>query len=125
MFCSRVGHPARIPLAAAPVCISAAHRRRPDAGADAVQEVGLTVADVVVLIDREQGGRAHLDKHGLQLHAAFTLSFIVDTLLAHKLLSEEVVTSVKTFIADNQTTAAVAGALPLKMAGLKQLQTGA
>ena len=69
------------------------------------------MSDVVVLIDREQGGRAHLDKHGLKLHAAFTLSFIVDTLLAHKLLSSEVVNAVKTFIAENQTTAAVAGAL--------------
>ena len=31
-----------------------------------LQEVGLVVSDVVVLIDREQGGRAHLDKHGLK-----------------------------------------------------------
>ena len=43
------------------------------------------MSDVVVLIDREQGGEAHLQKHNLKLHAAFTLSFIVDTLLAHKL----------------------------------------
>lgn len=31
------------------------------------------VSDVVVLIDREQGGRARLTSQGLQLHAAFTL----------------------------------------------------
>ena len=67
------------------------------------------MSDVVVLIDREQGGAAHLQKHNLKLHAAFTLSFIVDTLLAHKLLSAEVVDAVKRFIAENQTTSAVAG----------------
>jgi hypothetical protein len=74
-----------------------------------MQEAGLKVSDVVVLIDREQGGQAHLQQHRLKLHAAFTLSFIVDTLLGHKLLSAEVVQAVKRFIADNQTTGAVAG----------------
>jgi hypothetical protein len=75
-----------------------------------VQEVGLKVSDVVVLIDREQGGAAHLAKHSLRLHAAFTLSFIVNTLLAHRLLTNEVADAVKAFVAENQTTSAVAGA---------------
>jgi uridine monophosphate synthetase len=74
-----------------------------------VQEVGLEVSDVVVLIDREQGGREHLKGNGLTLHAAFSLSFIVDTLLSKGLLTAAVVESVKRFIAENQTTAAVAG----------------
>jgi orotate phosphoribosyltransferase len=37
------------------------------------QKEGLKVSDVVVLIDREQGGRARLASQGLELHAAFTL----------------------------------------------------
>ena len=76
-----------------------------------VQDVGLKVSDVVVLIDREQGGQQHLKQNNLTLHAAFTLSFIVDTLLAHKLLDQEVVNAVKMFISENQTTSAVAGAI--------------
>jgi hypothetical protein len=44
-------------------------------------------------------------------YAAFTLSFILETLQAKGLLAPEVVSSVKKFIAENQTTSAVAGVL--------------
>ena len=39
---------------------------------------GLIVKDVVVLVDREQGGRAGLLEHGCELHAAFTLNEMLD-----------------------------------------------
>ena len=45
-------------------------------------EAGLNVRDVVVLIDREQGGREDLAQHGLSLHAACTLRQIVRALAA-------------------------------------------
>ena len=41
------------------------------------QAESLKVTDVVVLIDREQGGPQHLAKNGLKLHAAFTLSALL------------------------------------------------
>jgi uridine monophosphate synthetase len=51
-----------------------------------LQEAGLVVQDVVVLIDREQGGAEDLARHGLRLHAATTLREIVALLVeAHKL----------------------------------------
>ena len=41
---------------------------------------GLVIEDVVVLIDREQGGAEELAERGYRLHAALTLSQIVDSL---------------------------------------------
>ena len=68
-----------------------------------VQVEGLKVTDVVVLIDREQGGAARMASNGLRLHSAFTLSFIIKTLQAHGLVTAEVADSVAAFIAANQT----------------------
>ena len=68
-----------------------------------MQAVGLEVKDVVVLIDREQGGPARLADSGLQLHSAFTLTAILKVLVAHNLVSSEVEASVKSFLQDNQT----------------------
>lgn len=48
-----------------------------------LQAEKLKVTDVVVLIDREQGGEAHLKKNGLGLHAAFKLSQLLDVLVKH------------------------------------------
>jgi len=47
-----------------------------------LQEAGLAVQDVVVLIDREQGGREELAARGLRLHAALRLTEILDVLVA-------------------------------------------
>ena len=43
-----------------------------------LREVGLQVRDVVVLIDREAGGRAFLEGQGLRVHAFFTLEELLD-----------------------------------------------
>jgi hypothetical protein len=46
------------------------------------QAVDLKVSDVVVLIDREQGGASRLAADNLNLHAAFPLSYILEVSLA-------------------------------------------
>jgi uridine monophosphate synthetase len=46
-------------------------------------EAGLKVTDVVVLVDREQGGRAELASRGLELHSVLTLSQLLDCLVRH------------------------------------------
>jgi uridine monophosphate synthetase len=68
-----------------------------------LEEVGLVVSDVVVLIDREQGGSARLAAKNLKLHSAFTLSYILDVLVKHGHVSEETAGKVRQFIAENQT----------------------
>lgn len=43
-----------------------------------LEEAGLRVTDVVVLLDREQGGRQQLEAKGIRLHAAYTLNPLLD-----------------------------------------------
>jgi uridine monophosphate synthetase len=47
-------------------------------------DAGLVVRDVVVLVDREQGGRLVLERAGYRLHAAFTLRELLDALRRHE-----------------------------------------
>ena len=53
-------------------------------------DAGLKVKDVVVLVDREQGGRQELASHGLALHAVLTLSELLDVLVRAGRISETV-----------------------------------
>lgn len=78
----------------------------------AIQKEQLQVTDVVVLIDREQGGAAHLAKNGLTLHAAFKLSSMLDVLQKHKLVDDQLAGKVRTFIAENQTQLPTPAAAP-------------
>ncbi|MEZ4864082.1 MAG: orotidine-5'-phosphate decarboxylase [Caldilineaceae bacterium] len=48
-----------------------------------LRAVGLTITDVIVLIDREQGGVANLAAAGVTAHAVFTVSEVLDTLVRH------------------------------------------
>jgi uridine monophosphate synthetase len=67
------------------------------------QKEQLVVTDVVVLIDREQGGADHLAKNGLQLHAAFKLSAMLDVLLKHQLVDEATAQKVRPAAAGHPT----------------------
>ncbi len=46
-------------------------------------DAGLSVRDVVVVVDREQGGARELAEHGLRLHAVLSLSELLDALVRH------------------------------------------
>ena len=56
---------------------------------DVLEEAGLHVSDVVVLIDREQGGRRDLAARGYALHAVLTLREMVTALVNDGRLSAE------------------------------------
>lgn len=68
-----------------------------------LEKEGLKVSDVVVLIDREQGGRKHLTEKGYDLRAVFTITEMIDILQQTEKLDEAVATKVKEFITNNQT----------------------
>jgi uridine monophosphate synthetase len=55
-----------------------------------LQDAGLKVEDVVVLVDREQGGASELAWKGIALHAALTLSQILDCLVRHGRITDAV-----------------------------------
>lgn len=54
-----------------------------------IQEAGLQIHDVVVLIDREQGGRDNLLAKNFRVHAVMTLSDIFRELLQTNIVSHE------------------------------------
>ncbi len=52
-----------------------------------LKEAGLRVQDVVVLIDREQGGKADLEGRGYRLHAVMTITEMVEALSREGLIT--------------------------------------
>lgn len=52
-------------------------------------KAGLKINDIVVLFDREQGGRQFLEKKGLRLHSVFTLKQWLSVLLENKKITVE------------------------------------
>jgi uridine monophosphate synthetase len=51
---------------------------------------GLKASDVVVLVDREQGGARELAEKGLMLHSVMTVSDLLDTLVRHGRIPDSV-----------------------------------
>ncbi|KAF4796994.1 Uridine 5'-monophosphate synthase [Turdus rufiventris] len=83
--------------------------------AEALQKEGLKVTDAIVLLDREQGGKARLAEHGIRLHSVCTLSGVLEILQQRGEVSAEMVEKVKKFIEGNVFEAgAQNGAAPVK-----------
>ncbi|MCW5882754.1 MAG: orotate phosphoribosyltransferase, partial [Anaerolineae bacterium] len=65
---------------------------------DAIQMLetaGLKVRDIVVLIDREEGGRVPLESRGYHVHAVLTLSDVLDALVAAGRMTPEMRRSIE------------------------------
>jgi uridine monophosphate synthetase len=67
-------------------------------GAAPFQAAGLIVEDILVLIDREQGGAAVLAGHGFRLHACCTLREMLGILRGAERISEEVYNRVLAYL---------------------------
>jgi uridine monophosphate synthetase len=68
----------------------------------ALRGAGLEVSDLVVLVDREQGGVAELDRHDVETHAIFTLSQMLDLYLEEGTISEEVYQEIQDYLQADQ-----------------------
>ena len=67
-----------------------------------LEHEGLKVTDIVVLIDREQGGRKHIQNKGYNLHSVLTISEILETLQQARKIETTMAKQVRTFIMENQ-----------------------
>lgn len=67
-----------------------------------LEEAGLTVTDIIVLVDREQGGKENLEKKGYSLHAVMTISEILESLKEAQKLDTKIITKVKQFLKEHQ-----------------------
>lgn len=67
-----------------------------------LEAAGLKVKDVLVLVDREQGGVEELDAHGYAVHAVLTLSQILDVLVGAGQLTAARRDEIKTWLMENR-----------------------
>jgi orotate phosphoribosyltransferase len=68
-----------------------------------LEAAGLVIQDLVVLIDREQGGRQNLEKN-YTVHSILTITEILDTLLNSSVVSETERGIIEKFIAERATS---------------------
>jgi orotate phosphoribosyltransferase len=67
-------------------------------GIKPLEELGAHVKNVVVVVDREQGGRENLEKLGYKVHALAKISEIADALLQTKKISKEQANAILNYI---------------------------
>ena len=67
-----------------------------------LEAAGLKVNDILVLVDREQGGVEELDAHGYAVHAVLTLAQILDALVGAGKLTAARRDKVKTWLMENR-----------------------
>ena len=70
---------------------------------DEVEKEGLKVTDLVVVLDREQGGIEKLQKSGYRVHTLYTINQVIDILFKYHRLNEQEVTKIKDFLQNPPT----------------------
>lgn len=67
-----------------------------------LKDAGLHVSDIIVLVDRGQGGPEVMARHGLNCHAVITMDNVLDILHAEGLITAENVEESKQFMVEAQ-----------------------
>lgn len=65
---------------------------------------GLKIKDIVVLLDREQGGKDNIESRNCTLYSILTISEILNSLLEDGKIEQAVFDNATKFIAENQVT---------------------
>jgi len=65
-----------------------------------LEQEGLTVADIVVFLDRSQGGKKRIEEKGYRLHSVLDMNDLLTAL--QERIGPDVIRQVKDFLADNQ-----------------------
>lgn len=69
---------------------------------DQLKREGIEKCRIIVVVDREQGGKKLLEKEGYEVHAIFEIIKIADQFLDEDLITKEQYEKVVNFIANNQ-----------------------
>ncbi len=69
---------------------------------DHLREAGLNVRDIVVLVDRGQGGQRVMERNGLRCHAVATMDEVLDILRRNGEITDEQVAESRRFMRDAQ-----------------------
>lgn len=72
-------------------------------GIKPLEELGAKVKNIMVVVDREQGGRESLERLGYRVHALAKISEIVDSLLQLKRISKEQAQAVISYVEEFKT----------------------
>ena len=67
-----------------------------------LQEIGLNIDHILIIVDREQGGKLAIEKQGLHVHSLFTITEIANHLLACGKITEQTKEEIFEFIQGNQ-----------------------
>jgi uridine monophosphate synthetase len=67
-----------------------------------IREEGLIVTDSLVVIDREQGAQKNLEQAGIQAHALFTLTDLLQILKENHKISDQTFSEVSDFLKKHQ-----------------------
>ena len=69
-----------------------------------LEKEGLVVQDIVIVIDRQQGGKALLEQAGYRVHVLFTIQDVIDAFQLKGLINQNTKDKALQFLAKNTTT---------------------
>lgn len=67
-----------------------------------IENEGISVSDIVVVLDREQGGKQILEQKGYRVHALFTISECIQILREEKEISDDEILQIQNFLSGKE-----------------------